>query len=1530
MATRDVVVRIRAEVGNFKRDMDAAAQAASKAADKTKQSLTEAGQATTSNLGSMATAAQTHEAAWSKLSTGMVAGGTAVVGGLALATKAAMDWESAWTGVTKTVDGSPEQMAQLESELRGLAKTLPSTHTEIAGVAEAAGQLGVAREDVSGFTKTMVDLGESTNLTAEDAATNIAQISNVMGTMGREGSEGVERFGSALVALGNDGASTEAEILSMAQRISGAGATIGASESDVLALSNTLASMGVKAELGGGVTTRVLLKMRTAADEGGESLQAFADVAGTSADDFAAKFREAPMEALDLVAQGISRVNEEGGNVTATLKDMGIKGTEETQVMLALANSGTLLADSLKLGASAWEENSALIDEAGKRYETAESRIKIAWNNIKDAGIEAGAVILPVVASIADGIADLAGWFSDLPAPVQAALTGLAGIAGVGALAAGGLMKIVPSAIETVAQMRALAADMPRASKALGGLAKAAGIAGAAIIGLQVLGEILSDEYVEPAENLAKGIENVAKASKEAGDAPAQMRGFNEVFQSFRDGVGAVNDTTTAINALDESFSKWSTVAGSDRSGGVEGITEALSVLADPSMMDGLNEKLNFMNDWFNLPDDRLTEMKSRFADLGTELSSFVSAGDMETASTTFREIAKAANDVGMSENEALNLMPAFRDELRAQAEAAGVSVTQQDLLKWALSGVAPAAVAASQGLSETQNALGQTAQSAAEAAEAVDKYYDSLVAAGLVTISTREAQMGFEEAIDAANAAIEKNGEVMGFATEKGRANEAALNNLGSSALSLFEHIQKGSGDLGEMAGALGRGREEVISMAMDMGYSEKAAAALADSMGLIPSNVVTEFDINADDVGQRILDLHEIIQGTPDKTITLDDNSPEVRQALEDLGYVIKELPDGRIEVTDDGTAETTGKKADAVAEKYREAQIKAQATNVDGANGQLDGVAAPRVAPITADAATGTAEAELSALARPRFASLTVTQRFVPGAPEPGSGPITSQFGRRRFGGKLPSFQTGGRLPYTGMGTDMILGIGSDGRPTANVDDGEWIIREEQADKFDTALQMINSDHPAVQHLANFASGGRVGSAERRVKTLQRRLRDTSSSDKNKARRQSIQRELDKAQDALERAKDQEAAAKKRADDSRKRAEENRRRREEEAERRSRVAQLGNDTRRDIRRGNVTDAFTGGNGLSQVDQLISLSRNKDLSKGQRKRSAQDASGLEKSLKVLTAQSERLEGALEKARAKAEELRAVHDAVSSQMRGEFSLADTITGDGRNAKEMLGGTNTARGIASQAQAVANRIGLFADRLNKLRRRGYSAAVIAEVADLGSKDGLQVANTLLGASIDERKSINRAFDSLDRQSDNVGKSVTNSLYMGGVHAAEGLVMGLESKSAKVDQAFYKLGKQAEKAFKRALGIKSPSRVMFGASEDSGAGAELGALASIPRVSKAYALMGEAAGEAFNPRLAASVDPAAGFAPVHTPGSSPAGMGLAEALSGAQLNLSARTIQEIAHAVKPYLVLDNRLVAQANGASNRRSTVNGKY
>lgn len=425
--------------------------------------------------------------------------------GLGLVSKAAMDWESAWAGVNKTVDGTAEEMAELEAGLRDLARTLPATHGEIAAVAEAAGQLGVAREDIVSFTKTMIDLGETTNLTAEDAATSIAQMANVMGTSADE----VDNFGAALVALGNDGASTEADILSMATRLSGAGKLIGASESDVLALANAMSSMGIEAELGGGAMGRTLTKMYSAVKSGGAQLEGFAKIAGMSGEAFTTAFGEDPIRAVDSFVQGLNRIDESGGNAVQALGDVGIEGTQDLSVLLRLKGAQDLLSGSLDLGAEAWAANSALAEEAGKRYDTTASKGQVAANQIKDSMIEFGDVALPVLAKVAEAAGGTADFMGSLPAPIQDAGVALLGLTAI----TGGALWFGSKVVNGVAKTRAALDDLGYSSdKTAGKLGKIGGTAlGILAVGTAVgaiadgIGRIKSDDLDRALESLALG-----------------------------------------------------------------------------------------------------------------------------------------------------------------------------------------------------------------------------------------------------------------------------------------------------------------------------------------------------------------------------------------------------------------------------------------------------------------------------------------------------------------------------------------------------------------------------------------------------------------------------------------------------------------------------------------------------------------------------------------------------------------------------------------------------------------------------------------------------------------------------------------------------------------------------------------------------------------------------------------------------------------------------------------------------------------
>jgi TP901 family phage tail tape measure protein len=315
-----------------------------------------------------------------------VAVGTAVsaLGGYAL--KASIDFESAFAGVRKTVDATEEEFKMLEKGIRDMSKRMPQTASEIAQVAEAAGQLGIETKNILGFTETMVMLGDATNMTSEQAATALARLANIT----RMPQSEFDRLGSTIVALGNNLATTEAEIVEMGLRLAGTASQVGMTEAQILALAGAMSSVGINAEAGGSSMSRVIQKINTEVLSSGKNLQKFAEIAGMSAEEFSKAWRERPQEAILAFVQGLDKLNKSGGDVTSTLKDLKINSIQEIDTLLRLAGASEVLADSLKLGEEAWKENIALQNEAEQRYQTTESLIRILKNNIDDLAISVG------------------------------------------------------------------------------------------------------------------------------------------------------------------------------------------------------------------------------------------------------------------------------------------------------------------------------------------------------------------------------------------------------------------------------------------------------------------------------------------------------------------------------------------------------------------------------------------------------------------------------------------------------------------------------------------------------------------------------------------------------------------------------------------------------------------------------------------------------------------------------------------------------------------------------------------------------------------------------------------------------------------------------------------------------------------------------------------------------------------------------------------------------------------------------------
>lgn len=404
--------------------------------------------------------------------------GAVTLAGFGVAANAAVQWETAWAGVMKTVEGSPEQMAALEEELRGLTEILPVTHEEIAGVAEAAGQLGVARADISAFTQVAVNMGVATNLSSEEASTGIAQMVNIMGSAMSD----VDQFGSTIVALGNNGASTEADILAMSLRIAAAGSQAGMSEAEVLGFASALASMGIEAEAGGTAISQTFSTIQAAVIEGGTELETFAQVAGMSAEEYRQAFQEDAAGATVAFIEGLGGISDAGGNVYAVLDEVGLSGLRVRDTLLRTSGAGDLLVNSLDDATAAWEDNNALTEEAAKRYATTASQVQLAKNALNNVAIDIGTLLLPVLITGTEIIRGFAQIWQGLPGPVQAVLVTLGLAAGAAALFGGSIIVASTKLATFTAAMSTAAGRATFFRAAVATMTGPVGLAGVAIV----------------------------------------------------------------------------------------------------------------------------------------------------------------------------------------------------------------------------------------------------------------------------------------------------------------------------------------------------------------------------------------------------------------------------------------------------------------------------------------------------------------------------------------------------------------------------------------------------------------------------------------------------------------------------------------------------------------------------------------------------------------------------------------------------------------------------------------------------------------------------------------------------------------------------------------------------------------------------------------------------------------------------------------------------------------------------------------
>lgn len=422
--------------------------------------------------------------------------------------QASMDFESAITGVAKTTDLTDEELAAMSDSIKALSTEIPATTEEIAAVTEAAGQLGIQKDALLDFTEIMTMLGTATNMTADEAATSLARFANITGMA----TDNYGRLGSVIVDLGNNFATTESEIVAMGTRLASAGKLAGLTEPEIMALAAAMSSVGIEAEAGGTAMTQTLNAIEKAVAKGGDDLAEFARIAGISSEDFSSAWKNDAMSALTSFIGGLGKLDEQGESTVLVLEDLGLTGIRQSNMLKALGLAADQMTGAVNTANTAWQQNTALTNEANKRYATAQSRLTMmqnAYNNLKVAIGDAYTPALSEAYGVGTKVLNEITKFVQANPGVVAAITGLSTALGAAAVAAAAFALKAKIAAAAAAFLTTVTPGV----NVIMGIAAAVGVVTAGII---ALASSAANDAVPSVKELTEAARGMREAMDEA------------------------------------------------------------------------------------------------------------------------------------------------------------------------------------------------------------------------------------------------------------------------------------------------------------------------------------------------------------------------------------------------------------------------------------------------------------------------------------------------------------------------------------------------------------------------------------------------------------------------------------------------------------------------------------------------------------------------------------------------------------------------------------------------------------------------------------------------------------------------------------------------------------------------------------------------------------------------------------------------------------------------------------------------------
>ncbi|WP_297578660.1 phage tail tape measure protein [uncultured Helicobacter sp.] len=329
----------------------------------------------------------------------------AIGASIAMPVKAAIDFESSMADVKKVVDfESNEELNAFGAEIRKLSQTIPLLPTELAKITASGGQLGIAKQDLMGFTTLVAKIGTAFDMSAENAGDTMAKIMNVYGLNLKE----MEGLGDTINHISDNSAAKASEITEVLNRIGGTAKVMGLSAENAAALGSAFIAMGKAPEVAGTAINSFFTKLLAPEEQSASFRKALEEI-GLSAEELKDSIQNNPQKGIEDFLQTLTEVEKsEQMGILSNLfgaefgDDMAllVSGINNYKKAVELAN------DKNKVG--------SLQREFETRAATTENALTLLKSSVLNLGIGIGSILLPPLNAIIGVINPIINGFAAL------------------------------------------------------------------------------------------------------------------------------------------------------------------------------------------------------------------------------------------------------------------------------------------------------------------------------------------------------------------------------------------------------------------------------------------------------------------------------------------------------------------------------------------------------------------------------------------------------------------------------------------------------------------------------------------------------------------------------------------------------------------------------------------------------------------------------------------------------------------------------------------------------------------------------------------------------------------------------------------------------------------------------------------------------------------------------------------------------------------------------------------------------------